>query len=538
MGYQSFSRDSPPLRSYQREALDLMKHYEGHSALLVIGTGLGKTRIFTDYLRWDVQENDHTGLILSHREELVVQPLSYLNGLPCGIELATRRPQLGRDKIISASVQSIVNRLDKYNPREIDSIIIDEAHHAAAATYRRIIDYFVGAKIFGFTATAHRGDDVGLGCVFNDIIFEKTILWGIEEGYLAPIEAIQAKLKYDMGAVRILPETGDFNEKDLAEALSGTAVGVAEVFEQYAKGPTIIFAVSVKEAHDIVRTINERAGKRIAACITATTKNRSGILNAYTQNQIRVLVNYNVLTEGVDLPMTQTILIARPVAHTNVGVYAQMVGRGLRLYSGKSECRVIDCVGISDYPICTAATLIGKRISDSGKISESKEEKSLPADQPSVLVGSEIPETWIVNTKDVNVMEKEIGVDTHDVAWSVLSNGGMVLCLPGMVYRISAPLNDGTVYLWKNKRCSKSAMPRQIVFDYVYMDLNKRHASAKHLWDKSKRKFWDREKATEAQLSLISKLAPKYKIDTQYLTRGDASALIQYFIYEKDRKVN
>lgn len=528
----------PPLRPYQQEALEKMKQYEGRSALLVLGTGLGKTRIFTEFIRSEVQESDHTCVIVSHREELVKQPLSYMDDLPCGVECGKRCARLGRDKVISASVQSLVNRLHKFNPREVDTIIIDEAHHAAAPTYRKIIEYFVSARVFGFTATAHRGDDIGLGCVFDDLIFEKTILWGIEHEYLTPIEAIQAKLPYDMGAVRIMPETGDFNEQDLAEALSGTAVGVAEAFEQYAAGQTIIFAVSVKEARDIANTINKRAGKRIAECITATTKNRPKILNAYIQNQLRILVNYNVLTEGVDLPMTQTILIARPVAHTNVGVYAQMVGRGLRLHSGKTVCRIIDCVGISDYPICTAATLIGKDIPVSDKTAASPKEKSMPPEQPAVLTGNEIPATWIQYAKDVNVMEKEIGVDAHDVAWTTLNSGGMVLPVPGMVYRVSAPLADGTVYLWKNKKCSKSPMPKQFIFDFVYTDLCKRHAAARHIWDKGKRKFWDREKATKAQLSLISKLAPGYRIDTQYLTRGDASALIQYFIYEKDRKVN
>ena len=167
----------PPLRPYQQEALEKMKQYEGHSALLVLGTGLGKTRIFTEFIRSEVQESDHTCVIVSHREELVQQPLSYMDDLPCGVECGKRCARLGRDKVISASVQSLVNRLHKFNPREVDTIIIDEAHHAAAPTYRKIIEYFVGARVFGFTATAHRGDDIGLGCVFDDLIFEKTILW-------------------------------------------------------------------------------------------------------------------------------------------------------------------------------------------------------------------------------------------------------------------------------------------------------------------------------------------------------------------------
>lgn len=164
----------PPLRDYQQEALARMQHYEGRAALLVLATGLGKTRIFTEFLRWEVNENDHHCLILSHREELVHQPLTYLQDLTCGVELADKRAN--HEPIISASVQSLVSRLDKYNPREIDTIIVDEAHHAAAPTYRRILKHFPNAQIFGFSATPHRGDGVGLGCVFEDIIYDYFLL--------------------------------------------------------------------------------------------------------------------------------------------------------------------------------------------------------------------------------------------------------------------------------------------------------------------------------------------------------------------------
>ena len=105
---------APPLRPYQADTLQRMKSYEGNAALCVIATGLGKTRIFAEYIRCDVLENDHHILILSHREELVIQPLEYLKGLPCGIEQGTTHAH--GEPIISASVQSLVGRLDKYNP--------------------------------------------------------------------------------------------------------------------------------------------------------------------------------------------------------------------------------------------------------------------------------------------------------------------------------------------------------------------------------------------------------------------------------------
>lgn len=523
----------PPLRPYQQEALDKMESYEGRAALLVLGVGLGKTRLFTEYLRWAVTENDWHALILSHREELVYQPLEYLKDIPCGVELGPHHAH--GESIISASVQSLVGRLNQYNSREIDVIIVDEAHHATAPTYRRILEYFQNAKIFGFTATAHRGDGVGLGAVFEDILCEFNTLWGIRHKYLCELECRQVRLKYDMGSVHIR-EDGDFDQRELAKALSGTAAGVAEIFFKYARGPTIIFAASLDEAKDIAYLLNKQAGRNIAATITGQTKNRRNLLDAFELGILQVLVNFGVLTEGVDTRRAETILIARPISRTNSGLYAQMLGRGLRTYPGKQSCLVLDCVGISDTPICTAATLIGKELPP---LKENDHTPTTPLSDEKepleVLAGDEIPTTWIRTEKELSIMEKDIGYDLHDVAWTKQPDGGYLLALPNLKYRITKPLEDGTAYLWRNKKGSKSPMPLQFLFDYVFQDLNAKHKNIRRLWDTHRRKQWDGEKPTEAQNKLIRQLSPGLNLETKQMTRGDASHLIQTLLYAKSR---
>lgn len=522
----------PALRDYQQNTVDKMLCYDDRAALCVLGTGLGKTRIFTEFIRKDVTESDHHCLILSHREELVRQPLTYLTDLPCGIELAQQHAR--GQPIISASVQSLVGRLNRYNPREINTIIVDEAHHAAAPTYRKILNHFPAARIFGFTATAHRGDGIGLDCVFNDLLCEYDTLWGIEHGYLSPIDCIQVQLKYKMGSVKI-NEYGDFNQADVARVMSGTAAGVVEAYKKHARGQTIIFAASTDEARDITALLNKHAGKKVAGLILSSTKKRERVLEAYKLGILRVLVNYGVLTEGTDLPSTETVIIARPISHTNVGLYAQMVGRALRLYPGKATALVIDCVGISDYPICTAATLIGKPLPEKKpKLPEPAEQKQPDEEQIQLLKDEEIPDSWIKQQKDVSIMDKGKGVDLHDVAWVELKNGGYILPIPNMVYRVSAPDDAGNVYLRKNKKCSKKAVPPQFVFDYVYQDLQKNHPHDQHIWSKSSRHVWDKQPITNPQYALIQRLAPGYKIDTKKTTRGDASRLIQLLLYKKD----
>ena len=117
---------------------------------------------------------------------------------------------------------------------------------------------------------------------------------------------------------------------------------------------------------------------------------------------------------------------------------------------------------------------------------------------------------------------------------NVLKDGGYILPIPTVTYRISKPLTNGMVYLRKNKACSKSAVPLQFALDYVYQDLKQKHAKYQHIWDKKQRYKWDRQPITNEQIALIHKLAPDYKIDTHKMTRGDASRAIQLLTYKPE----
>ena len=392
------------------------------------------------------------------------------------------------------------------------------------------IPQYLPAKAGGHLAHL-LGDGVGLAVVFKEILCEFNTLYGIEHGYLSPIDACQVNLKFDLGTVQYREDTGDYDAADIARVMSGTAAGIAEAYTKNARGQTIIFAPSIEEGKNVTALLNSQHGASTAAFIDGTTQNRGHFLEAYRLGLIKVLVCYAVLTEGVDLPMTETVVLARPIARTNVGLYAQMVGRGLRLYPGKASCKVIDCVGVSNMPICTAATLIGKDVPAPKPEKEPTEKLPEEQDPIKVLEGNEIPDSWIKNQKEVNVMALGEGYTTHDVAWLDVKGGGRILPLPNVVYRISKPLPNGMVYLRKNKKCSRCAVPLQFVLDYVYQDLKQNHPQQQHIWDKKQRYKWDRQPITSEQISLIHKLAPDYKIDTKKMTRGDASRVIQLLAY-------
>lgn len=159
------------LRDYQNECIKAIEDAGPGRHLVAMATGLGKTAVFTHL------ENPGRTLILSHRDELVRQPEKYYLGRKTyGVEKADEHAN-GED-VVSASVQSLQrdNRLNSYPADAFDTIIIDEAHHAAAESYQKIVKHFSGARrVIGFTATPKRGDNVRLDSVFDEIVFSRDI---------------------------------------------------------------------------------------------------------------------------------------------------------------------------------------------------------------------------------------------------------------------------------------------------------------------------------------------------------------------------
>ena len=135
------------LRDYQKQVLEIIENLKPGAYLIQMATGLGKTATFTNTKR------KGRVLVLAHREELITQPIKYYN-CPVGIEMASQHSN--GEEVVIASIMSLTHRLDKFNTEEFDRIIIDEAHHAAAKSYKKIISYFKPRLLLGFTATPNR----------------------------------------------------------------------------------------------------------------------------------------------------------------------------------------------------------------------------------------------------------------------------------------------------------------------------------------------------------------------------------------------
>lgn len=354
-------------RPYQLECEQAIKAAGPGHHLIVMATGLGKTAVFTHL------EGMGRTLIISHRDELVRQPEKYYAGqVSFGVEKA--QEQAKDEEIVSASVQSLSrdSRLSRYAPDAFETIIIDEAHHAAAPSYQKIINYFSGAKrVLGFTATPTRGDGVRLDKVFDDIIYTKDIRWGITNNYLSRVRCERVEVDLDLSQVS--KTNGDYNTGELEDKIlakqSGIIPQAAQAYKQYchdADKHTIIYCVTRNVCAVLAETIKKILPETERETITVLLGDtpdaeRSQILSDFQKGKIRCIINCMVLTEGADLPICDAVMNVRPTCNNTL--YQQMVGRGTRLYDKKEYCLIVDIVpesGIKgNRTLCTAPTLFG-----------------------------------------------------------------------------------------------------------------------------------------------------------------------------------
>ena len=491
------------LRNYQKDCINAIEAQPPGNYLCQMATGMGKTVTFAN-----IPRHGNRMLILSHREELVEQPRKYFN-CSYGIERAANRSH--GEEVVSASVQSLVRRLDDFDPQEFGLIICDEAHHAAASTYRKIFEHFKPEKLIGFTATPNRGDKIRLDNVFSKIIFQRDLRWGIKNGYLCDITCKRVDIGFDLSAVHT--RRGDYAPGELEEAMDGTADAIAQAYRELAVGATLIFAVSVHQCEEIAKRIPG------AVVVTGETKNRSAIIEAFTAGEIPCIVNCMVFTEGTDIPRVETVIVARPTQ--SEALYAQMVGRGLRLYPGKEKLTLIDCVGVTGKAsLCTAPSLLGL---DTANVPARKAQEiqgdlfELPM---KITAASDTPESWIKNIRIVDLWAQEQSYNTHDINFFKMPDGSLV-CSVADAAPLVIPCPDalGMVNLPDGRR-----LTMQEAIDWVYTTLNRFYLDCRHIWDLEQVRRWGKAPASEKQIQIIQQRCKGF--DTTGLSKGDASQIL------------
>jgi len=504
------------LRPYQEQCVQAIEDAGSGAWLIAMGTGLGKTVVFAHIPRFG------RTLIISHRQELVHQPLKYFDCV-CTIEQGKNKADPSAP-VVSASIQSLVRRLDRYSPDAFDTIVVDEAHHAAATSYRTILDYFKPRRILGFTATPNRGDGVRLDNIFSEIIFDRDLRWGIENQYLSPLLCKRIDIGYNLTSVTT--RAGDFAQNELEEACNITAANkaIAEIFQTHAAAPALIFAVSVQHAVDIAKEIPG------AVALSGKSKNRDAQVAAFKAGAMSALVNCKLFTEGTDLPNVRSVIVARPTQ--SITDYTQMVGRGTRLHPGKDKCILIDCVGVSRHNLCTAPSLLGNDLQTIAPEDRADLEGDLLMQLPALIAKkADTPNAWIRNVEIVDLWAKQSHHNLHDVRYFRYPDGRMRVSLPqtngargSRWIEISTPdlRTHAQVSSWRGGLTEP--MPLQKCLDLVHRTLVAQADDQHVLWSKSSFKRWGSQPASDGQLRALSRRLPRF--DSSSLTKGQASLVL------------
>lgn len=371
------------LRSYQNHALDasVIRYKAGVTRqLIALPTGTGKTPLFASVR----SRFGFTGrvMVLVHREELAQQAADKLRtwnpGESVGVEMADS-VSMNIDAFVVASVQTIgrtgSTRIEKFDPFDFDAIICDEAHHSTATTYKNVFTHFgllepTNKKLLlGVTATPNRTDGQAMAEVYDEIVYQMTILEAMRQGWLVDLSGIRVSTGVDIGSVKVT--AGDFNLGGLSEAVNTPERNLLVVKSWLKEGrdrQTVIFTVDIEHAQDLARLF--RSQGILAEAIWGEDPERADKLVRHKAGEIRILCNCGVLTEGYDDPGISCIVLARPTKSPLL--YTQMVGRGTRLQAGlnnmnddgvgitKQNCVVIDVAdNSSKHSLVSLSSIFG-----------------------------------------------------------------------------------------------------------------------------------------------------------------------------------
>lgn len=319
------------LRSYQQKAVEsvLAEWAKGHrSTLLVMATGTGKTVVFAEIVRrWTAANPGRRVLVMAHRRVLVEQAKA---------KLADMR------NVDVTTVQAANLQAPKADPAKYGLIVIDEAHHTLAKSYRNVIRHYADAKVLGVTATPERADGSDMGEVFDSVAYSYDMADAINDGYLSQVRVCSAPLAVDLSGVHT--RQGDYDTAELASAVEPLLNSAANWIKSIAPNRhVVVFLPLVDTAKKMAKIC--RAHGIAAEEIDGQSSDKDAVLKRFESGETRVLCNAALLTEGWDAPICDCVMVLRPTQSR--ALYVQMVGRGTRLHEGKADVLVPDVLALN-----------------------------------------------------------------------------------------------------------------------------------------------------------------------------------------------
>ncbi len=307
------------LKEHQKQALKSLEEMRAKHetiALLYHATGTGKTVTAVT----DAKKCGGRTLFLAHTVELVEQAAKTFKELWKTVNVGRYVDSIKQPNayVLCGSIQSVALNLDRFKPDDFDYLIIDEAHHASADTYQKVLAYFKPKFTLGLTATPERADDKNILDIFKNTAHKLDIQTAVEIGELVPVRCIRIHTNIDLTKVR-------FNS-----------------VQYNIRKRTVIFCASVKHAEQIAQLIRERGATALAVSGSMKASERKEYLAKFQKGEIKALCACDLLNEGWDCPETEVLFMARPTM--SKVLYTQQLGRGMRLADGKESLIVFDFV--------------------------------------------------------------------------------------------------------------------------------------------------------------------------------------------------
>jgi superfamily II DNA or RNA helicase len=332
------------LKEHQEKALENLDNMRKNGetiGLLYHATGTGKTITAIS----DVKRLNSRTLYLAHTKDLIYQTKQKFKELwpekEVGIYIAENRDK--NAYVVCGSVQSVSQNIESFEPDDFDYIIVDEAHHSAADTYRKILSYFKPKFTLGLTATPERMDGENILELFKNVAHKLDLKTAVEIGELVPIRCIRVKTNVDISNVRFNGIT--YNSQDLESKIFIPERNnvIVNTYLNYVKDKkTVIFCASVKHANLIANMLKENNINAYAVSGIMNSNLRQKILKEYEYGDVNVLCACDLLNEGWDSPRTEVLFMARPTMSKTI--YLQQLGRGTRKHKGKEYLMVFDFI--------------------------------------------------------------------------------------------------------------------------------------------------------------------------------------------------
>ena len=267
-------------------------------------------------------KNNKRVMFLIHRREVLDQAIKTF-----------KNQNVNPDLLTAGMVQTLTRRVDKLPIPDV--ILVDEAHHALAKSYQRILKQFPKAIVLLFTATPHRTGRTQLDQIADDIIVGQSIHELTDKGFLAPFRYFQPPNDFDSKLLK-RGSTGDFTNESMQEAMSTKIFGhIVKQYKRIADGKqAVVYTYSVDSAIKIANEFNSEGISAIEVDGTTSKEKRDLAVQKFRNQEIKILVNVNLFTEGVDLPNVDCVIMARPTA--SLALYLQFSMRCLNPRPGKT----------------------------------------------------------------------------------------------------------------------------------------------------------------------------------------------------------